>query len=389
MKCTPGMIVCLGLGLGQLLSGAGQAHAQTAVHFGNFAPRDDAAGGRVSLRVGDTIVASSVPYLTLQQGLSLPAGDIQLTLLDEGGAVLAQRQARLLVDLPYTIYAAGNGSDREVELRVVRESGRPLREELFSLQLYSAALGLPDTLTVQVRCGLTQGDGTLGYGTEAVGRLSARADGFGCVIRVHAGPVAGGIVAETALLPIEGGLQRLVLSGDGNNQPWQLDVFEAIERARPVLPPDAGMDGLWFDPGDSGSGLTLMVEENAEGLPWVTGVFYGYGFDGSPTWALLEGEANQPVAVGTAQAIRVLESVGGTAQGDRQPVRMALGVASLDFHSCREATLYLRADRPRMPQRLGRRSTDINEQVFRLQRLLPIDACVSAAVGPKAAAGAP
>jgi hypothetical protein len=371
------------LGLFVLLLHAAAVQAQTLAHFGNFAPRQGETGGALTLLVNDAAVARDVVYASLLQGLSLPAGVVTLTLLDEGANVLAQREARLLRDVTYTIYAAGNGRERDFELRVVRESAQPLRAGRYALQLYSAALHPQDPLRFTLACGLVHASGTLTFGREDIGRGEIVSDGFGCDFRVETDPPAAAPVASARFATLDGGLQRLVLVGDGDTQPWQLLVIDGIEQARALVVPDARMDGLWFDPSDSGSGLTVLVESGEDGEPRVTGVLYGYDLDGDPTWALIEGAANRAADIATLEGMRVLESVGGTAQGDRQPVRMRLGIASLDFHSCREATLFLFATSERMPQRLGRELGDGAQQLFRLQRLLPIDECLTGgAAGP-------
>ncbi|HRQ66148.1 MAG TPA: hypothetical protein PKZ76_15025 [Xanthomonadaceae bacterium] len=371
--------VLLGPGLALALLCAGAAHAQTLVHFGNFAPRDSEEGGRVSLRVGDTVVTRDVPYGALVQGLSLPHGSTTLTLLDASGEVIAQRDARLLIDVPYTVYAAGNGIDREVELRVVAEPAQPLRVGQWAVQLYSAALHPVDPLRFELSCGLLFAGGSLTFGRETIGRGILESVEFGCSFLVQIPSPGSQQVAGVTFPAVDARLQRIVLLGDGRMQPWQLTVFEGVERPRALVEPDAGMDGLWFDPSDSGSGLTILVEPEEQGEHRVAGVLYGYDLDGAPTWALLEGTANRAADVVSVQGMLVLESVGGRAQGDRQPVRMRLGIASLDFHSCREATLFLFDTSGRMPRRLGRRAEDGPQQVFRLQRLLPIDACLTAA----------
>jgi hypothetical protein len=371
--------ISIGLGLAHALLVGTAAHAQTLVHFGNFAPRDAEEGGRVSLRVGDVVVARDVPYGALVQGLSLPQGSVELTLLDASGEIIAQRNARLLIDVPYTVYAAGNGVEREVELRVVAEPAQPLRVGQWAVQLYSAALHPVDPLRFTLVCGPLFAGGALTFGRETVGRGILESVEFACAFGVRT-PSPGSQTVATAVFPaIDARLQRIVLLGDGDMQPWQVTVFEGVERPRALVEPDSGMDGLWFDPSDSGSGLTILVEPEEQGERRVAGVLYGYDLDGAPTWALLEGTANRAADVVSVQGMRVLESVGGRAQGDRQPVRLRLGIASLDFHSCREATLFLFDTSGRMPQRLGRRAEDGPQQVFRLQRILPIDACLTAA----------
>ncbi len=379
MKILVVAVARIGLGVAAMLSAITGAQAQTLVHFGNFAPRHVDGGGSVSLFVNGSAMARDVAYGEWVPGLSLPAGVVNLALVDETGAVLTERDARLLIDIPHTVYASGNGVERNLEIRVVQESPRPLHGEDFVLQLYSAVIHPVDPLRYALQCGPSDFSGTLTFGREAVGRITARRTvNAGCTLVAL---VPGPQVALLALVdfdPIDGGLQRVVLLGDGDREPFRLQVFDDTEVVAAVVVPDQAMNGLWFDPRDDGSGLTLSVETANDGeQPWITGVFYGYGFDGERTWALIQGPANTPVQPGVLDGMRVVESVGGTVQGLRQPVRMSLGSASLDFHSCRDATLYLLAASDRMPQRLGREPGDGAEQLFRLRRVLPIDSCTA------------
>jgi hypothetical protein len=362
-----------------LFVGALPTQAQTGIVFGNLAPRDGDAGGRLSLWVDGAPHATEVGYGELVDPLPLPAGVRQLALVDERGEVLLQREARLLADRGYTVYAAGDGLERPLQLRIARESAQPLDPARTALQVYSAALHPSDPLRFELRCGLIDSSGSLTFGREEIPRGFLPADGLGCDFRVLDPGAGGGVLATTQFLPAPGVLVRVVLDGDGVRQPYRVRAFEASQRARARVVPDAGMEGLWFDPSDDGSGLTVLVEPGAGDERIITGVFYGFLQSGAPTWVLLEGVANRPADLVQMRGMRVLESVGGRPLGDRQPVRMQLGIASLDFHSCREATLFLFATSERMPQRLGREPGDGPQQAFRLQRLLPIDACLTGA----------
>jgi hypothetical protein len=369
----PGLVTAAALALA-----GGVAKADSVVQIGNFTLGGQ---GAVSVLVDDSPVLADLAFGALVEGVVLSSGATTISVLDDRSELLATRDADFLPGYPYTILVVGNGVDRAYEIRVVREDLHPLDERGGTIFWYNAAIHPHDGLYARRHCENETGSSGGGQSLSAMSSHAARSftTSVACDVEVRDAPSGGEILAQTRIEHPPGSLRRVILVGDGASLPYELMDFESAERARSMVEPDARMDGLWFDPSDDGSGVSLMIDAHDNGDARVTGMLFGYGADGHPAWVVIEQGLHLFNPQSPAFLPLVLyEAVGGDPVDTRQPGSIQVGWGALGFHTCSEATLFLTDLSGRLPRRLGHTSEQ-HQQLYRLIRLLPPTTCDAAA----------
>jgi hypothetical protein len=166
-----------------------------------------------------------------------------------------------------------------------------------------------------------------------------------------------------------GGRYRVYVIGDGVAQPLQALVqTQGVETTLGVITPSAAVDGLWFDPGDPGTGLAITFNAASTSGAQVQAIRFGFDAAGAPRWNTVAGGAG---AMSSSQfEVSYYQYFGSPTQTGRQTRRVARGFGVLVFHSCTQATLYVGNDATQIfgPHAFPR-------DAVRLVKLLPLGGC--------------
>ena len=304
--------------------------------FAHFAP----GAGTVRLQV-DALPAHVLAYKDYDAVTSHPAGLRHLSATAADGSVLAEGTLELAQDDRYVVMLAGNGTPQAPwQLRLATDHNHAFILEQSSLQEASLAIFVPDggnalaSLVVRNSCDGSQARGTteaFGYGTRTfdgrpwTGGVSIRNDRQACVQTAET--PAGDKVAEATIAARRGERLRRFLIGDGVHAPYEMVVVsQGIEAIRPLMTPDASIEGLYAIEGAPNTGLQVAFDAFASPSKQISAVYFGFENDGRAAWRTIEN-------------VRLVEYVGGNIEGTRAAVGFERAHAFIAMHSCTELTM--------------------------------------------------
>lgn len=317
-----------------LLAAAGTPSA-AELGFAHFAP----GAGEVLVEVDAE--SHALAYRDFRQVTQTGAGTRHLRATAADGTVLAEGDLELAANDRYIVMLAGNGSgDAPYEFRLAVDHNHVFVLEQWSLQALSVAItprgarGM-EPLFVGDTCRGASTEFSPGesFGDEA-GVLGGRAIGTFTITngvepcRVTAKDAGGNTLATAEYSPRPGERIRRFLIGDGVQAPYEiLMVSQGLEPVRPVMEPDASVEGLFSIEGAPNTGLQVTFNPSARaGESPLSAVYFGFENDGRASWR-------------TVEKGRVVEYVGGTPDGTRAAVGFDRALGFITAHSCRELSM--------------------------------------------------
>lgn len=356
--------------------------ADVGMATGNLAPQESGSGGVATIEVDGVVRADRLAYKQFGNGFRVRAGNVLARARDGSGRELTTRTLPLRDGYEYVLLLTGNGQAAPYELKLAVDHNYPLHAGEWTDQDIHAAPIAASTglrrLDTRVFCGggrtdvgtFVYGDGTLdnglSYANSHMG-FAGNGEDQPCLFRLT-DPGSAAPVAEAAFQPETAARYRFFAVGDGVRQPLEALVW--LQRREPTVaavPPTAGMEGLWLDLANPGSGVSIAFDPDAPVQNRITAIVYGFDETGRSTWNFLQSET------GLVRGVGIFEYAGGSPAGNRGTVRYRLTTGgALEFHSCSAATLRLRMpDEPLFPQGTAFGQLEPPRDAIRLVRILP------------------
>ena len=309
--------------------------------FAHFAP----GAGTVRVQVDD-LPAHVLAYKDYDAVTRHDAGLVSLRATRADGSVLAEGTLDLRQNDRYIVIVAGNGTHAAPwQLRLATDHNHAFVAGQWSLQEANLAIaadpasGALAQLAVQDSCdgafspGPTEafGRGTRSLtGTETSGSVSIRQVGTACVQAVL-DPAGSAPLGEASFGGRSGERLRRFVVGDGVAAPIEVVlVNQGIDTVYPQMAPDASIEGLFAIDGVPNTGLQVTFDADAPPGESITAVYFGFENDGRASWR-------------TVEKMRIVEYVGGNAEGTRAAVGFDRAIASIAVHTCSQLSMKVTA----------------------------------------------
>ncbi len=358
------------------------AFADAGLATGNLAPQETGTGGVATIEVDGVVRADRLAYKNFGNAFRVRAGAVVARARDGAGRELVTRTLTLEDGRDYVLLLTGNGQAAPYRLQLSIDHNYPIHHDEFTDQDIHAAPITSSTglrrFNTRASCGggrvdvgsFEYGDGTLDNGRSYVQLrrgLAGNGEDQQCLFRLS-DPATNAPVAETMFQPETGVRYRFFAIGDGVRQP--LEAFVWLQKREPTVATveaSPGVEGLWLDPFNPGTGVAIAYDPDAPLQNRVNAILYGFDESGRATWNLVASET------GLTRGVALFEYAGGSPQGTRGTVRYRLSSgATLEFHSCSEATLKLRQQsEPLFPSGTAFGQLEPPRDAIRLVRILP------------------
>jgi hypothetical protein len=333
------------------LSMAGPAWSQARVAVGHFASfAGDIDNTAVDIAINGEITLTDVKFNDFTEYLALDAGDYAIDVYVAGTAETSDpvlsRSFSLSDGNDYTVYAVGNATTWDLELRALVDNTDAPDDGNLNIRIVHAAPFADTVLGTEVSIRTAGGDlvnNLLGvpYGADS-GFFQIPAGTYDLKVASN-----DGSVNYIDPLPVElpAGADITVFAvGDGVNQPLGIVAFPVavLETRTPV---DNRANGWWaVTPADAGTGFILQPMPSQNRL---VGTWYTYDAEGNPQFLTFDscmgpaGTDECPMAGGfdgmmATTALYVSDRVD---VADGEPVNtVQVGEIAFDIMSCDEAT---------------------------------------------------
>ena len=344
MKKLPLTIAAAGL---LLMSQPASAAARVAVaHFAPFADTID--GTAVDIAVNGTVALPNVKFKDFTDYLEFEAGNYLIEVYPVGAAEPAITGEFMLEDgNDYTVFAAGNGTTQDLELRALLDNTNDPMTDNLNIRVVHAAPFAADLAATEVSIRTAGGDvvnGLVGvpYGIDS-GFFEVPAGTYDLKVASNDGSV-NYIAPLPAPLPA-GADVTIFAVGDGINQPLGIIAFPVGELMTRT-PVDNRSNGMWMIQEGSGTGFVFqpMPSQNR-----AVGTWYTYDMDGNPTFLTFdtcEGTVDDMGGFvcstpggfdGTMAKTHLFSSTGGGPSEDDVVMTVKVGEIDFEILGCNDA----------------------------------------------------
>jgi hypothetical protein len=333
------------------LSVAAPVWSDARVNVAHFAPfAEDIADTAVDIAVNGEIALTGVEYKAFTDYLNFAPDtytiDVYVSGLAETSDPVISGEFTLTDNVDYTVYAVGNGSTQDLELRALVDDVDAPMDGNLNIRIVHAAPFAADLAATEVSIRTAGGDLVnnlegVPYGVDS-GFFEIPADTYDLKVASNDGTVN---YIDPLPVPLPAGADITVFAvGDGVNQPLGIIAFPVgeLETRTPV---DNRSNGWWaVTPADAGTGFILQPMPSQNRL---VGTWYTYDAEGNPQFLTFDscmgaaGTDECPMPGGfdgtmATTALYISDRVGVDADAPVNTVQV--GEIAYEILSCDEAT---------------------------------------------------